>query len=78
MARLPSDPIPLKFHPVRVSLPARAAYDIEAFNKVVVSLAGRLGCDHCLSGAACFFELERDFVVDPATFDVHGLEVGGF
>ena len=79
MARLPSDPVPVRLaHPVRVSLPAKAAYDIESFNKVVVNLADRLGCPRCLSGAACFFELERDFVVDPESLDLRGLELGRF
>lgn len=51
---------------VRVVLPATVAYDLNRFSKSIASLAERLGCRHCLSGVACRFQLERDFVVDPA------------
>ena len=60
--------------PVRVTLPAKVAFDLDAFQKTLVNLAERLGCRPCLSGRACLFTLERDFIVDPAG----GLEpVGG-
>jgi hypothetical protein len=57
---LPSDPIP-----VRVTLPAAVAFDLGRFRKTVSNLAERLGHPTCLSGAACFFDLERSFRVDP-------------
>jgi hypothetical protein len=50
---------------VRVSLPAKVAYDPESLKKTIGSLLGRLGCLTCFSGADCVFTAERDFVVDP-------------
>lgn len=50
---------------VRVSLPARIAYNPDALKKSLGSLMERLGCPHCFSGADCLFNFERDFVVDP-------------
>lgn len=59
------NPLPLPFSPVvRVSIPARAAYDLASFQKSIGNLAERLGCPQCLSGANCLFELERDFLIN--------------
>jgi len=51
---------------VRVTLPARAAFNIDEFTKITRQLAERLGCSPCISGAACWFVLENDYLVDPA------------
>lgn len=53
--------------PVRVTLPARVAYDPKALKETIATLVERLGCPSCFSGAACSFEMERDFVINPAT-----------
>lgn len=52
--------------PVRVTLPAKIAYDLDAFQKVTARLAEELGCTRCISGADCTFGLENDWVVNPA------------
>lgn len=52
---------------VKIRIPAKVAYDLDAFSGVVADRAGRIGCRPCLSGADCWFSLERDFVVNPAT-----------
>ncbi|HMB52521.1 MAG TPA: hypothetical protein VKU40_04350 [Thermoanaerobaculia bacterium] len=52
--------------PIKVSLPARIAYDLDAFQKVTARLAEELGCTRCISGADCTFGLETDWVVNPA------------
>jgi len=49
---------------VRVSLPAKIAYDPAALKKSIGSLLERLGCRRCFSGADCHFTHERDFVAD--------------
>ncbi len=59
---------------IRITVPAKAAYDLKAFQKVLASLAERLGCRPCLSGADCFFQFERDFVVNPETFELDGVQ----
>jgi hypothetical protein len=67
----PIDPIPM-----RIVIPARVAFDVEAMSTVLVNLGERLGCGRCISGANCFFQLERDFVVDPATLAVGPIQAG--
>lgn len=49
---------------VRVTLPAKVAYDPNALKESIAALVERLGCPECFSGAACLFETERDFVVN--------------
>jgi hypothetical protein len=51
---------------VRVSLPAKIAYNPEALKTSIRELLTRLGCPMCFSGADCRFTLEREYVVDPA------------
>lgn len=51
--------------PVRVTLPAKVAYDPDALKESVGRLLERLGCPQCFSGADCLFEMERSFVVNP-------------
>ena len=50
---------------VRISLPARVAYNPDALKKTLGGLLERLGCPNCFSGADCLFTFERDYVVDP-------------
>jgi hypothetical protein len=51
--------------PVRITLPARVAYDPDALKKSIASIAEQLGCPKCFSGADCYFQTEREFVVNP-------------
>ena len=51
---------------IRVTVPANVANDLDLFTKMLKDLGGRIGCKPCISGAACFFDNERDFVVNPA------------
>ena len=50
---------------VRVSLPAKVAYNPDALKKSITSILDKLGCPRCFSGANCHFLHERDFVIDP-------------
>ena len=50
---------------VRVSLPAKIAYNPDALKKSLTQSLDKLGCPRCFSGADCFFQHERNFVVDP-------------
>lgn len=52
--------------PVRVSVPAKIAYDLDRFQTVIGRLAEELGCTRCISGADCTFSLNTDWVVNPA------------
>jgi hypothetical protein len=52
--------------PVRIVMPAAVAFDLDRFQSAVANLAERLGCKPCLSGAACIFLMENEFVVNPA------------
>lgn len=49
---------------VRVTLPVNVANNLDLLTNLLKDLGGRLGCKGCISGAACFFETERDFVVN--------------
>jgi hypothetical protein len=51
--------------PVRISLPASVAYNVDALQKSIAEIVDRLGCTRCFSGANCVFQLERDWVVNP-------------
>lgn len=51
--------------PVRVTIPAKVAYSPDALKKSIAQLVERLGCPKCFSGADCFFEMERRFVLAP-------------
>lgn len=55
----------LKSNVIRVTVPARVANDFDLFTKMLAELGDRIGCKQCISGAACFFENERDFVINP-------------
>ncbi len=49
---------------MRVSIPASVASDLGVFRKSIASIAERLGCRGCFSGADCFFQRERAFVIN--------------
>jgi hypothetical protein len=49
---------------VRVSIPAKLAYDPDGLKKTIGSLVERLGCARCFSGADCFFTFEREYLID--------------
>src|ERR1035437_9838101 len=56
---------------VRVTLPAKIAYEPEALKRTIGGILGRMGCPTCFSGADCHFTNERDFIVDPAGTIAH-------
>ncbi|MGA7305455.1 MAG: hypothetical protein WBW88_11295 [Rhodothermales bacterium] len=49
---------------VRVSIPAKVAYNLDSLNKGIANLMDRLGHPQCFSGVNCGFMLEREFVID--------------
>jgi len=49
---------------VRVTLPAKIAYDLNAFQKAQASILDKLGCQACCSGWDIRFDLARSFLVD--------------
>src|SRR5215216_3354862 len=51
------------YGPIRVTIPAKIAYNLEALEKGIDSLVDRLGCRPCFSGADCTFMHEREFVL---------------
>jgi hypothetical protein len=64
--------------PVRISLPASVAYNVEALQKSIAEIVDRLGCTRCFSGADCVFQLERDWVVnEKLQFSARGLALAG-
>ena len=49
---------------VRISVPVNVANDFTLFTNMLKDLGGRLGCKQCISGAACFFDLEKEYIVN--------------
>jgi hypothetical protein len=50
--------------PIRVSLPADVAYDLDKFGRIQKDILGRLGCLACCSGWDIRWDIFRDFHVD--------------
>lgn len=55
----------LKSNVIRITVPAKVANDLNLFTNMLKELGDRIGCKPCISGNACFFDNERDFVVNP-------------
>ena len=53
-------------NPIRVTVPAAVAFNPKAFKSSIATLMERLGCAKCFSGFDCRFQLQRDYLVDPA------------
>ena len=49
---------------IRVSLPGKIAYDLNAFQKAQATILDRLGFTACCSGWDIRFDIVRDFAVD--------------
>lgn len=50
--------------PIRITLPAKVAYSPDALKESIANVMERIGCPKCFSGADCFFQMERQFVLD--------------
>ncbi len=51
---------------IKLSIPAKVAYNADAFKKSIYELLDELGCPKCFSGVDCYFETIRDYVLDPS------------
>jgi hypothetical protein len=49
---------------VRVSVPAKAYYDLDSIQKIQRDILGELGCLACCSGWDIRFDMQRNFVID--------------
>lgn len=72
------DTVPLPERTIRIVVPAEIAFNLDKFTKAMGSLAERLGCRACLSGADCRFHIARDYVINPKTLAVDALAGGSF
>ncbi len=48
--------------PIRVKVPAAAAFNLKDMNKITETVLGKLGCPGCHSGFDIRFDIEREFV----------------
>ena len=66
MATKPRKELQLRssYGPVRITIPAKVAYDLNSLNKGIDAVLDRLGCLPCFSGADCTFLHERDFIIN--------------
>jgi hypothetical protein len=51
--------------PIRITLAASVANNLDALQKSIALLCGHVGCETCFSGHACQFTAERDLVIGP-------------
>ena len=58
------DTVPLPERTVRVSLPAKVAYDLRSIQKIQASVLDRLGCQACCSGWDIIYDVTRNFAVN--------------
>jgi hypothetical protein len=49
---------------IRVSIPASVASNVKTLKSSLKSIAERLGCGKCFSGANCFFQLQNRYLID--------------
>ena len=61
---------------IRVTVPAKVAFDLKAIQKVQGSILDRLGCPACCSGFDIRFDVARSFVVDQK-LNIRELAEGG-
>lgn len=55
--------------PIRVSLPASVAYDLDKLTRVLANIAKAGGHTGCTSGRDLLFEQISEFVINPATLE---------
>lgn len=55
---------PTPERPVQISISAKVAFDLKAFQKVQASVLDRLGCPACCSGMDIRWDIARNFAVD--------------
>ena len=49
---------------VRVSVPAKAYYDLASIQEIHKNILGELGCMACCSGWDIRFDMQRNFVIN--------------
>lgn len=49
---------------IRISIPAAVAGNIKILKSSLEGIAEKLGCRPCFSGADCFFQLEKNFIIN--------------
>jgi hypothetical protein len=52
--------------PIRVRVAASVAFNPDSLKKSISGLMEKLGCGKCFSGFDCRFQLQRDYLIDPA------------
>jgi hypothetical protein len=62
--------------PVRVTIPGKIAYDLNAFQRVQATILDKLGCTACCSGWDIRFDIVKEFAVDEK-LNVQDLVSGG-
>jgi hypothetical protein len=49
---------------IKLSIPAKVAYNADLFKKGITDLLDNLGCRACFSGTDCYFSTIQDYVVN--------------
>ena len=61
--------------PIRVTMPASVAFDLDKFQGSVANILSDLGCPECCSGYDITFQLEKEFVINER-LEVNSLKRG--
>ena len=67
------DLVPFRNNTIRVVVPHEVAYNLDRLQKTLANVMGRLGHPGCHSGFDIRFIQEREFVVNPKTLAVEGI-----
>lgn len=49
---------------IKLSIPAKVAYNADLFKKGITDLLDNLGCRACFSGTDCYFSTIQDYVIN--------------
>ena len=71
------DTVPLPDRTIRVTVPAKVAFDLAAIQKIQGSILDRLGCAACCSGHDIRFDIARSYMVDEK-LNIKEIIDGGF
>ncbi|MFT5780028.1 MAG: hypothetical protein ACI837_002989 [Crocinitomicaceae bacterium] len=56
---------------IRLTIPAKVAYNADAFQKSIHSLLDEIGCRACFSGVDCFISTFQDYSLDAREFAIN-------
>ncbi len=59
---------------VKLSIPAKVAYNSELFKESIYNLLDEIGCKACFSGVDCYISTFRDYILEAKSLKVASLD----